>query len=65
MVEANKCANAGEVKHLQVVGSAVCMGCHDHGLGYLPQEHDLDVLPSSASSLEALGGVRQACCHGC
>jgi hypothetical protein len=34
MVEANKCADAGEVEHLQVVGSAGCVGCHGHGLGH-------------------------------
>ncbi len=65
MVEANECADAGEVKCLQVVGSAECMGCHGHGVGSLPQEVDLDVLPGGASSLEALAGVRQACSHGC
>jgi hypothetical protein len=61
MVEANKCTNAGEVKRLQVVGSAGCVGCHGHGLGCLLQEHDLDVLPGGASSPEALAGVRQEC----
>jgi hypothetical protein len=57
MVEANKCANAGEVKCFRVVGSAGCMGCHGHGLGCLLQEHDLDVLLGSASGPEALAGV--------
>ncbi len=65
MVEAKKCTIAGEVKRLQVVGSAGYVDCHGHGLGCLPQEHDLDVLPGGASSPEALAGVRQACCHGC
>jgi hypothetical protein len=65
MVEANECTNAGEVEHSQVVGSAGCMGCHSHGLGSLPQEFDLDVLPGGASSPEALAGVWQACSHGC
>ncbi len=65
MVEANKCANAGEVERLQIVGSAGCVSCHGHGLGCLLQEFDLDVLPSGASSPEALAGVQQACSHGC
>jgi hypothetical protein len=65
MIEAYECANAGEVKRSQVVGSAGCMGCHGHGLGSLPQELNLDVLPGSASSLEALAGVQQACSHCC
>jgi hypothetical protein len=57
MVEANKCTDAREVERLQVVGSAGCVGCHGHGLGCLPQEFNLDVLPGSVSSLEALAGV--------
>ncbi len=61
MVEANECADAGEVKGLQVVGSAGCVGCHGHRLGCLLQELDLDVLLGGASSLEALAGVQQAC----
>jgi hypothetical protein len=65
MVEAKECANAGEVKRLQVLGSAGCVGCHGHGLGCPLQELNLDVLPGSASSLKALAGVRQACSHGC
>jgi hypothetical protein len=47
MVEADECANAREVKRLQVVGSAGCVGCHGYGLGCLPQEHNLDVLPTA------------------
>ncbi len=65
MVEANKCADAGEVERLRVAGSAGCVGCHGPGLGCLPQEIDLDVLPGGASSPEALAGMRQACSHGC
>jgi hypothetical protein len=65
MVEANKCADARAVKHLRVVGSAGCVGCHGNGLGLPLQEFDLDVLPGSASSLEALAGVQLACSHGC
>jgi hypothetical protein len=61
MVEANKCAGAGEVKCSRVIGSARCLACHSHGLGCLLQEHNLGVLPSSASSPEALAGVRQEC----
>jgi hypothetical protein len=61
MVEANKCANAGEFECLGVVGSAGCLGCHGHGLGCLLQELNLDVLPNGASSPEALAGVRQEC----
>ncbi len=45
MVEAHKGADAGKVKGLQVVGGAVCLGCHGHGMGCLIQEHDRDVLP--------------------
>ncbi len=65
MVEANECADPEEVERSQVVGSAGCLGCNGHGLCHLPQEFDLDVLPGSASSLEALAGVRQACSNGC
>jgi hypothetical protein len=65
MVEANKCANAGEVKCTRVVGSAGCMGCHGHELGCPLQELNVDVLPGSNSSPEALAKVRQACSHGC
>jgi hypothetical protein len=65
MVEANECTNVGEVERSQIVGSAGCVGCHGHGLCHLLQELDMDVLPSSASSPEAMAGVRQACSHGC
>ena len=61
MVEANECANAGEVEHLRVVGSDGCVGRHGHGLSCLLQEHDLDVLPGGASSPETLTEVRQDC----
>ncbi len=61
MVEANKCADSGEVECSRVVGSAGCLGCHGHGLGRLLQEHNLNVLPGSASSPEALAGVGQEC----
>jgi hypothetical protein len=64
MVEANELANAGEVERLRVKGSVGCVGCHGHGLGPPPQKLDLDVLPGSASSPEALTGVRRACSHG-
>ncbi len=57
----HKCADAGEVERLQVVGKVGCLGCHGHGLGCLPQELNLDVLPGGASSLEAFAGVQQAC----
>jgi hypothetical protein len=55
MIEAHKGADAGEVKGSRVVGGAGCLGCHGHGVGYLIQEHDGDVLPSGAGSLDALG----------
>jgi hypothetical protein len=55
MVEANKCADAGDVERSRVLGIAGCMCCHGHGFGRLPQEFDLDVLPGSASSPESLG----------
>ncbi len=61
MIKANECTDAGEAERSQVVGSAGCVGCHGHGLGYLLQEHNLDVLPSGTSSPEALVGVRQEC----
>ncbi len=61
MVEANKGANAGEVKCSRVIGNTGCLGCHGHRLGHFPQEHDQDVLPGGASSPEALAGVRQKC----
>ncbi len=61
MVEAHKCADAGEVKCLRVLGSAGCLGCHSHGLGHLMQEHDQDVLPGGAGSPGALARVRQEC----
>ncbi len=54
-------ADAGEVEGLRVVGGAGCLDCHGHGLGCLMQEHDRDVLPGSAGSLEVLARVRQEC----
>ncbi len=65
MVKANKCADAGEVKRLRVVGSAGCVGCHGNGLGLPLQEFNLDVLSGGTSSSEALAGVRLACSNGC
>ncbi len=61
MVEAHKCADAGEVKCSRVVGGAGFLGCHGHGLGCLMQEQDQDVLPGGTGSLEALAKVRQEC----
>jgi hypothetical protein len=61
MVEANECADAGEVECSRVVGSAGFLGCHGHGLGHLLQEHNLDVLPGGTSSPKALAGMRQEC----
>ncbi len=65
MVEAIKCADAGEVECLRVVGNAGCLGCLGHELGCLLQEHNLDVLPGGTSSPEALAGARQEWWHGC
>ncbi len=61
MVEAHEGTDAGEVEGSRVVGSARCLGYHGHGLGCLMQEHDRDILPSGAGSLEALARVRQEC----
>jgi hypothetical protein len=58
MVEAHKGADAREVKGLRVDGGAECLGCHGHSVDHLIQEHDGDVLPSSAGSLDALARVR-------
>ncbi len=57
MVKAQEGADAGEVKGLQVVGGAGCLGCHGYGLGRLIQEHDRDVLPGGIGSLDALARV--------
>jgi hypothetical protein len=67
MVEANKCADAGEVKRLRVVESAGCVGCHGHGLGWLPQELNLDFLPGGLagnvgfSNVEKMVGLTDTC----
>ncbi len=61
MVEAHKCADAGEVKSSRLVGGAGCLGCHGHRLGCHMLEHDQDVLPGGAGNPEALARVRQEC----
>ncbi len=61
MVEAHKGADAGEVEGLQIVGGAGCLGYHGHGVSHLIQEHNGDVLPGGAGSLDAMARERLEC----
>jgi hypothetical protein len=64
MVKTHKGADAEEVKASQVVGGAICLCCHGHGLGRPIQEVDGDVIPGGIGSLDALARERLESQHG-